>query len=75
LGELEIEHQPLRQLSTLLLKLRKGFNIQLAKTKGGGKKEVINTKKEVPTSGDLCRKEDIYLKGGIYSKSNICAIA
>jgi len=33
----------------------KGFNIQLEKTKGGGKKEVINTKKEVPTSGDLCR--------------------
>ena len=53
----------------------KGFNIQLAKTKGGGKKEVINRKKEVPTSGGLCRKENIHLKGGIYSNSNIYAIA
>jgi hypothetical protein len=40
----------------------------LAKTKSGGKKEV-------PTSGDLYRKEDIHLKGGIYSKGNIYAIA
>ena len=29
-----------------------GFNIQLAKAKGGGQKEIIDTKKEVPTSGD-----------------------
>jgi len=47
----------------------------MGKIKGGGKKEVMNIKKEVPTSGGLCRKEDIYLKGGIYSQSNIYAIA
>ena len=55
-GELEIEHQPLRQLSTLLLESKKGFNIQLAKTKGGSKKEVINTKKRGPHIGGPLQK-------------------
>jgi hypothetical protein len=53
----------------------KGLNIQLARTKGGGKKEVMNIKKRGPHIGGPLQRGGYILKGGIYCRNNIYAIA